>query len=254
MFYIWRGGTGWFVSKTQPFRACKVRNMKIEWLCCKFASGPVQYCVVRMLPLHTSRNERIVRMSMIPPHTRLRRELEQRRARDPSAQLRKAVMSGSLARLRWTLATGGGVAFCNAQAVPFLHDTIRAGKIRAAQILIKAGMDVNCTTAAGTSPLMAAAEAGRTGLMERLVQAGAKLDAGDKKRATALHYAAAAGLADSYDALIRMGADDQLLDHAGLTAADCATGAMRAHLQAQASMANANRIKAIRHRAARPLK
>ena len=80
-----------------------------------------------------------------------------------------------------------------------------------------AGMTVGARTAAGRTPLHAAAFAGSGAGIAALLAAGAAIDARDKQEATPLHRAAAGGHAAAVDALLAEGADAAAKDKDGRT-------------------------------------
>ncbi|HKO47622.1 MAG TPA: ankyrin repeat domain-containing protein [Polyangiaceae bacterium] len=102
-----------------------------------------------------------------------------------------------------------------------LEAAIRADDLPGATELVRAGVDVNCFTAEGLTPLMIAAGRGRPQLVELLLTAGAQvLVVEPRAGATALHKAALSGNPDVVGLLLDHGAfiDQQcpILGHTAL--------------------------------------
>jgi ankyrin repeat protein len=93
-----------------------------------------------------------------------------------------------------------------------------SGDLKAFQLFLDAGMDVNSVNSSGLTALMAAAQKGRIEITSKLIQQKANLDFQGKDGTTALMLAAENNQLDIVKALLKNNADPNLLDHGGWTA------------------------------------
>ena len=87
-----------------------------------------------------------------------------------------------------------------------------------ADLLVKAGAELNLTDSDGRTALMHGAKNNYVENLKVLVKAGAKLDLQDNHGSTALMLCAEKGLENSIDVLVNAHANANLRDHEGLTA------------------------------------
>jgi ankyrin repeat protein len=93
-----------------------------------------------------------------------------------------------------------------------------SGDLRAFQLFLDAGIDVNLTSSNGTTALMAAAQKGRIEIVTKLIAQKANLDLQGRDGATALWFAADGNQLDIVKALLKANADPNIQDHTGWSA------------------------------------
>jgi ankyrin repeat protein len=92
------------------------------------------------------------------------------------------------------------------------------GDLRAFQLFLEAGIDVNLTNSNGATALMAAAQKGRIEIVTQLIAQKANLDLQGRDGATALWIAAESNQLDIVKALLKANADPNIQDHTGWSA------------------------------------
>lgn len=112
------------------------------------------------------------------------------------------------------------------KADPNLHDaslecnplfvSIQCGRKRIAEMLVKAGADVN-TVRSGRTPLNLAADYSRVSEMEMLIEAGANVNHANEELMTALHVAARSASTEPCRVLLDRGADIDAKNKSGAT-------------------------------------
>ena len=96
----------------------------------------------------------------------------------------------------------------NQPLAPLLIDALNRRQSEIADLLLKAGADLNARDDAGFTPLQDAALAGKVDAVRMLLEHGADINAGDRDSgATALYMAATMGREDVVMVLLEKGAD-----------------------------------------------
>jgi len=141
--------------------------------------------------------------------------------------IQQAAMTGDVELLELLLQRGAVVDKPNYDGMTPLHMTVWKGHKKAAELLIKAGANVNAQTRSsgsqntqvpeGSSPLHTAASYGFTALSELLLDNGAAINATDKGGKTPLHRAAENGQLQEIQLLLRKGADIEAKPESGST-------------------------------------
>ena len=101
-----------------------------------------------------------------------------------------------------------------------IRDGLSDAAMRAAQWLLRAGVDVNAKDVAGYTPLHHAAVGGMESLVRILLEEKVNVNAVNKEGRTPLHYAAAYGHAVVAGMLIDAGGDPEIEDNVGTKASD----------------------------------
>ena len=99
-----------------------------------------------------------------------------------------------------------------------LVGAVYAGHLKALELLLDAGADVNSSNHLGITVLMLAAAGGMPGVVELLLEKGADPDATDISGRTALMWAAAEGNLEIVTLLVRRSANVNAQDRSGQTA------------------------------------
>lgn len=102
-----------------------------------------------------------------------------------------------------------------------LLDACKNNLQESAELLLRAGADVNATNGIGTTPLHLASQ---PEIVRLLVSHGAQVNARDRELRTPLHYAVAYERRDAVELLLSSGADPNVVDRDGKTALDFALG------------------------------
>jgi ankyrin repeat protein len=119
-----------------------------------------------------------------------------------------AVMHGDADAARALLRQGGDVNAAQGDGMTGLHWAASNGNPQMAEVLIRAGANLEAATRLGKhTPLHAASTAGRASVVKTLVEAGSNANATTTTGASPLHFAAAAGSAEAVVVLVEHGAD-----------------------------------------------
>ena len=119
-----------------------------------------------------------------------------------------AAMRNDAESVRSLLARGADVSARQGDGMTGLHWAARNGKPEIAELLIRAGADLEARTRIGDhTPLHVATTAGRAPVVKILVEAGGSVNARTTTGATPLHFAAASGSAEAVILLIKHGAE-----------------------------------------------
>jgi ankyrin repeat protein len=132
-------------------------------------------------------------------------------AAEPSALI-DAVRNGDLAGLTKLSRDKRDVNTARADGDAALHWAAHLDAMEAANILIKAGANVNARNGAGATPLWLAADNGSAAMVSRLLQAGADPKAALPSGETALMAASRAGSVAAVQLLLRRGADPNAME------------------------------------------
>jgi hypothetical protein len=115
-----------------------------------------------------------------------------------------------------------------------LHLAAETGNTEIADLLLKAGADLDAVTGSGYTALMFAAEKGFPEIADLLIKAGADINITQNGGYTALMIAASYGFPEIADLLIKAGADPKKVANNGSTAATLAMGQENGELVLQA--------------------
>lgn len=123
--------------------------------------------------------------------------------------------ANNLEIMHMALADGASPNACNPSDMynwNSLHRASYKGAIKAAELLLASGADINSTDAWGKTALHLAAEMGRLSLCRSLIAQGIDVNRRNKNNQTALHYAARDGYAQVVGVLLEGGADPDVED------------------------------------------
>ncbi len=140
-------------------------------------------------------------------------------AMDYDKELKKAVVSGKLARVQELINAGANVNAKDKYGDPVFISAVGGGKA-IVELLLKHGADVNASNNNGYTALMDAGSRGREDIAELLLNAGANINAQDDDGNTALAVATDNDRKDIVELLLKHGADVTIKNNKGETALD----------------------------------
>lgn len=149
------------------------------------------------------------------------------RAAEPNERIAEALASarsGSVEQLHHALAVGASVNSRSRVGDSLLLIAIKAERTPYALEILARGADPQLASAAGVTPLMAAAFQGNGTVLRALLERHVALDAVDRVRKTAMVYAAGAGRAEAVGLLLDAGVAVDVRYDAQLTALMWAAG------------------------------
>ena len=119
-----------------------------------------------------------------------------------------AAMGDDIEKVRSLLGQGADVNAAQGDGMTGLHWAASNGNPQMAEVLIRAGANLEAATRLGKhTPLHAASKAGRALVVKTLVEAGSNANATTTTGASPIHFAAAAGSAKAVVVLLEHGAD-----------------------------------------------
>ena len=135
-------------------------------------------------------------------------------------ELFDAITHGNTERVKYLINTDkADASTTNSFGNTALIEATQFGHTSIAEILIKAGANINAKDSRGMTALMMAAQFGRTSIAETLIRVGAEVSGRTRSFGrTALMMAATSGHTSIVEKLIKAGADVNVKDHRSMTA------------------------------------